>query len=364
MKKNARLLCLLLALALLLSGCGKAVYMEEPLPAAEEPAETAAGEADPAEGAEESPAPSAPEETPPPSPAPAEPYVFNPHLYSPMLSAFYPQEWWDSFYNLCDALREGRSSFACVSQEAYDWCMDEVTLADLFPAACVVVKGESDDGSAPYEDGVGKIHYRIPPEDYVVRQADFEALIEEILNRVLEPDDTDFEKCLKLYAYMASEYTYGDIFNENEGYTYTTLVHKEGVCENLSGVYVYLLLQVGVDALNVGCFEGIQHAWTYLILDGEGYYTDPTWALHEEGEALSLTYFLNSEETRNAFGLPTDDLTAGMVPGFWLSRTDTKLPATSEAYGCLLWSEFVSLDEEEKILYYDDGAGVHGLPYA
>ncbi len=303
------------------------------------------------------------EETPAPTPDPEEPYAFNPHLYSPLLSKYYSQDWWDSFYNLCDALREGRDTFACASQEIYDWCMDQVTLANLFPAACLAVSGKSDDGTVPFENGIGRIYYLIPPEEYVVRQAEFEALIEDILTSVLEPDDTEFEKSLKLYAYMASDYTYGEMDRDGEGFTYSTLTQKQGVCEHLSAVYVYLLLQVGVDALNIGCFDGMDHAWTYMIVDGEGYHTDPTWGLHNEGEPLYLTYFLNTEEDRIWQGMTTDDLTAGMVPGFWLSYTDTTLPATSDKYACLQWTEFVSLDEDQKILYYDDTVDIQAFRY-
>ena len=290
-------------------------------------------------------------------------YSFNPHLHSGILSRFYTEERMNSLYNLCDALREGRDTFECADRETYDWCMDSVTLAHMFPAACMVVGKEDGSGSESFENGTGRICYDIPAEEFVKRQAGFETLVEEILNSVLEDDDTDFEKCLKLYAYMESTYTYEYDTFDHEGFTYSTFMHKLGICENLSGVYVYLLLQAGVDALSIGCFNGIQHAWTYVILDGEGYHIDPTWALHEEGEPLNLTYFMNSERARNAYGVPTDDLTAAMVPGFWLNFSQTELPADSEKFACFLDSVFVSLDEESKTIYYEDGLGVHGLKY-
>ncbi len=375
MDRMRSILGLLLILALLLSGCGIPVRQDvssagtETLSAGTAPEEavTAETETETTETETETETAEAETETETTGsetvtvlPEPEEKFVFNPHLYSPLLSKYYSQEWWDSLYHLFDALREGRDTFECVSQEAYDWCMDSVTLADLFPPACMVVSGKSTDGSVPFENGVGRIYYQIPAEEYVTRQKEFETLIEGILNRVLEPDDTDFEKAFKLFAYMASEYTYGEISYEQEGYTYATLRCRQGVCENISGVYVYLLLQVGVDAMNIGCFaEDIQHSWTYMILDGEGYHTDATWALHGEGEPLYLTFFLNSENGRNEYGIPTDDMTAGMVPRFWLKFTDTVLPATSEKYACLRESVFLSLDEENKILYYEDASGAN-----
>ena len=158
MMKTNRLLLLLLILSLLLPGCGSTARPDGS-----------------AEGA-------AVEETALPAPTPEEPYAFNAHLYSPLLSKYYPQEWWDSLYHLCDALREGRDTFECASQEIYDWCMDDVTLAHLFPAACLAVTGKSSDGTEPFENGTGRIYYNIPPEECVARQAEFETLIVDIVD--------------------------------------------------------------------------------------------------------------------------------------------------------------------------------------
>lgn len=332
----------LLVMVLLLTGCGSAAR-----PDAVMPSDAGTVSAEPAA----------------PAPEPAEPYAFKAHLYSPLLSRYYPRAWWDSLYHLCDALREGRDTFACASQEIYDWCLDDVTLAHLFPAACMAVTGKSNDGTLPFENGIGRIYYNIPPEEFVVRQAEFETLIEELLNSVLEPDDTEFEKSLKLYAYMAANFTYGDITIDGEGFTYTALRNKQGICEHLSAVYTYLLLQVGVDALAIGCFDGVDHAWTYMVVDGKGYHTDPTFALHGPQEPLNLTYFLDTEEERIEQGMVMDDLTAAMVPGYWLSCTETSLPAASETYACLHRTEFVSLDEEQKKLYYDDALDIQAFHY-
>ena len=135
-----------------------------------------------------------------------EAFEFNPHLYSPTLAQEIPEDYWDSFYNMCDALRKGEDTFECSSQDAYDFCMLPGTTANLFPAACIKISGESDDGSIPYENGTGRIYYKMPVEEFVQRQADFEVLITDILNSTLEPDDNDFEKALKLYLYIGNNY--------------------------------------------------------------------------------------------------------------------------------------------------------------
>ena len=101
-------------------------------------------------------------------------YEFNPHIYVEKFAPEIPQDYWESFYNLCDALRAGEPTFECSSQAAYNWATDSVTLGELFPAACVKVKGVSNDGTIAYENGVGRIYYQIPVEEFVQRQSDFE----------------------------------------------------------------------------------------------------------------------------------------------------------------------------------------------
>lgn len=298
-------------------------------------------------------------------------FEFNPHVYSPTLAQEITKEQWDAFYNLCDALRAGETSFECSSQEAYDYAMNVSTLAGLFPPACLKVSGVSNDGTVPYENGIGRIYYEMPVEEYVVRQAEFEELITDILNSTLESDDTDFEKCLKLYLYVAENYEYcehedGEDFGN--GFVYQTFMSKKGVCVDYGAVYSYLLLQVGIDGLDIGCYEpDMCHAWTYVVLNGQGYHVDTTWALtscYEGMDDVYLDYFLMSDEDRNQDGCLVNDLTMQALPQFFLSNSAITIKADDERYSFPDFSTFVSLDEENKILYYKDMYGeMHGMDY-
>ncbi len=298
-----------------------------------------------------------------------ESYEFNPHVYSPTLAQEISQDKWDAFYNLCDALRAGENSFECSSREAYDFAMNVSTLASLFPPACLKVTDVSDDGTVPYENGVGRIYYTMPVEEYVVRQAEFEELITDILNSTLEPDDTDFEKCLKLYLYVAENYEYDDGMEpDGDGAFYRTFITKRGMCVDYGAVYGYLLLQVGIDGLDIGCFEpDMCHAWTYVVLNGQGYHVDTTWALTSCYECLDdvyLDYFLMSDDDRIQDGCLVSDLTMQALPQFFLSQSNIKLKADDEQYSFPDYSTFVSLDEDNKILYYRDMYGeMHEMNY-
>ena len=48
--------------------------------------------------------------------------------------------YWTSFFNMCDALREGKDTFECASGDAYVWCFAGNLVYDFFPAAKKYVK--------------------------------------------------------------------------------------------------------------------------------------------------------------------------------------------------------------------------------
>jgi len=282
---------------------------------------------------------------------------FDPHLYIPLLANDVPQDYWDALYSLCDALRNGESTFECSSEEAYRWAINWATLNELFPVASQVIKGESNDGSIPFENGTGRIYYDIPIEEYAARQAEFEHEITGIINSTIESDDNDFEKSLKLYYYIESSYSYADFGEDgNDGSVYYTAMNKKGLCSQLSGLYAYLLLQAGVEAVNLGCFsETVSHAWTYIVIGGKGYHSDPTWGLMvpPDNEELALYYFLMDDERRGEYGFPVDNINAGLLPEYWEKDSAADFSATDDSLSFPGLSFLKEIDEADKTVIYN-----------
>ena len=289
----------------------------------------------------------------------SEPFEFNPHVYSGKIAERIPQDYWDAFYNLCDALRKGEDTFGCSSQEAYNWATDVSVLCDLFPPAGAKIEGKSTDGSPAYENGTGKIHYNMPVEDFLKRESDFEVLITDILNSTIEKDDTEYERALKLYLYVAKNYVYDYSLIENlsndENYVFACFKEKKGQCVNFASVYAYLLLQAGIDAVSYRIYEELCHAWTYAVIDGKGYHIDTTWALQADGiEGVYLDYFMMSDKERIADGCTLTDPNVTLLPECSVNKTNVKFDAKDGQYCIRNYCRFVSLDEEKKIVHYTD----------
>ena len=294
--------------------------------------------------------------TPEPTPVPTkepELYTFNPHVYSEKLSEIHNKKWWKSFYNLVDAVRNGEDSFECHSKKAYDEIMDSVTLGDLYPVACVWVTGESNDGTVPYEDGIGRIYYTIPKKKFMKKLKKFETEIERMLAESgIKDDYTDFEKCLAMYDYMTSHFEYDyDRPEFHYGANYRTLMKKKGICCDIGGAYAYMLMQCQVDALEIQSYDDIYHAWTYVIIDGKGYHADATWGLRSEDTDLCLKYFMETDKERANDGF---DISTLKIPLFMDVHGDidksVKYKAKDKKYSKLWEADYLGIDREKKVI--------------
>ena len=287
------------------------------------------------------------------------PFEFNPHVYNAMLSATYGDEYRDAFFNLCDALRAGEDTFECASKEAYDWCMNELTLSELFPVACMTVTDKSTDGSLNYENGTGRIYYTIPVEEFVQRQSEFEEEITEILNTYVKSSYTDFEKCLALYDYMVSEYVYDyndEWMGTGVGASYFCFKEKRGLCSSLADIYAYLLMQVGVDAIHVSHFgEGNAHAWTFVTVNGKGYHIDPTWGLKIDysSKKFYLDCFMMTDNDRANSGYPAEGLSVPLLPYNYANQcTEYSYVADDDSYRFPPYTACTGYDTDNNIIWY------------
>ena len=357
--KTGKIFCLLITIAILTTGCANKLPF---MPSGTEEGKEIAGVTsqtpvtmEPEKEAVETEVPETLSPTPTPSKEP-EPFTFNPHVHCDMISEVCPEETWESFYHLCDAIRAGEDSFECASEEAYKWCTDDVTLGSFMPAACTFVIGDG------YENGVGKIKYEMDKDKFLEREKKFEEEICKMLNEAIRSDYSDFEKVMGLYAYVCQYFQYDfepidGMDNEQFG-NYACLMHKNGICCEIAGSFNYLLLQSGVQSMPFG--TDAEHDWNYVLVDGKGYHVDATWVLHGEfpNGPLDLQYFMQTEEERINDGFKKSDFQAeqiwywksdGDISGF--TATDTKFAPLHDG------SMYAGMDTERNVIKYTSPEG-------
>lgn len=295
-------------------------------------------------------------------------YSFNPHVCPSMLYEAYGEDYWTSFFNMCDALREGKDTFKCASADVYVWCYVGNLVDDFLPAAKQYIEYIGTEKG--YSNGVGKIVYTIPAEEFVKIERDFEKDIEEVIRENVRKDDTDFEKCAALYKYMADNYVYDQeeydglnsgALNPRDYGAYRTFMDKKGICGDLSSLYNYLLLQCGVDAYYFHDNIVGDHAWSYVKVDGVGYHVDTTWK-------FTLNSFMMTTDVRKQT-LAEHEISGPIYPRHYFKEAPIYDPkfdfsANDDRYAELRngWN-ILSIDRERKVITYDSPDGVKEFYY-
>ena len=223
-------------------------------------------------------------------------FRFNPKVASVYLYEIFGEEMVQTWFNIVDAALAGEESFEGPDTYTRDWVIGQ------FPDRCFPVMTELIESSYNnVVDGVGTIRFKTSREEFIEKETEFEALVEDILNTALKPEYSDVEKALALYVYFCGHYTYDyDTYNRmfheplNDFIcSYRLLTGGTGICAEISAAYSYLLMQVGVDAT---IMMGGDHQWSYVRINGKNYHIDPTFAL---GDDLDLQYFMMNDEKRS-----------------------------------------------------------------
>lgn len=285
-----------------------------------------------------------------------EPFTFNPHVHCSLLSEIVSEDKWQSFYNMVDAIRTGEDTFKCTDEAAYKWCTDEATIGNFYPSACTLVTG------AGFENGTGRLKYKMDKEKLAARNKAFEEEIVRILNEATRSDYSDFEKLMSLYDYMCKNWVYDYSPLDGQGIDdfsdYACLTKRNGICCEIAGAFSYLLLQCGVEATPMG--TSCEHDWTYVVIGGKGYHCDATWGVHGDNpeQALSLQYFMMTEAERLPQLNNSDQLEVTLIWP-WKEKYDlARFSATDETFKAFHEpATYIGMDTVKKVIRYQNLSG-------
>lgn len=118
----------------------------------------------------------------------------------------------------------------------------------------------------------------------------------EILDMIIKPEMSDYEKELAIHDYLVSTCIYGqiDVSQEYAFRAYGAIVQETAVCNGYAEAMSLLLTCAGVENNIITGSAGDElHAWNQVCLDGEWYQVDATWddPLPDSGIFVEHTYF-------------------------------------------------------------------------
>ncbi len=154
-----------------------------------------------------------------------------------------------------------------------------------------------------YENGTATFKFVGDKETCSENYAKFENIMNEALALIKE-DDSDWERIAKLYLYVSDHMTYGNLY-ESYGVNadlYACILYKTGMCAEYAYYLNTLANQIGfetIDGRSLGKdgFEGADHCWSIICVDGQWYHFDACW----QAPLLSkenMEYFAFSTQVR------------------------------------------------------------------
>ena len=231
-------------------------------------------------------------------------YTFDPHVISEEYVLIYGEGIKEEFFALCDAIRNGESSFPCLSKERFHQLM---TIADsCFPLAGELIDKEQ----TRIENGNCYLQYRYDEKETKEKTGSFIAKVSALIQETIPYEEPDHLKAMELFTAVARKDTYDDSYTLEDSLKlrpYRAIMEDIGICQEITGEYIYYLLQAGIDAIPCSSLNRDQseaHEWALVKLDGKYYHMDPTYATQYPD---SLFFFGMDDIQREYYG----DLPAG-----------------------------------------------------
>ena len=121
-------------------------------------------------------------------------------------------------------------------------------------------------------------------------------------------DDTDFAKALKLHDWIVKNVSYG-MSKTYSDFAVGALANRSSVCAGYAQCYQFLLSQVGVQSIYIAANTTKEpHAWNLVKIDGHYFHVDCTWDRGLGANPnVNHTYFMLNDEEFNADGAHTED---------------------------------------------------------
>ena len=293
-------------------------------------------------------------------------YEYNPCVIPEAVASQYDPFIVEAYLDFCKVVNEGGDYFICPDQETY--CHVCEIVYNIHPFAYNLIDVPAFDESL-IVDGKFPVNYKFPKDEYMEKLKAFQNEVTKIITSTLSEGDNELEKAIKLYGYFGPNMTYdqdlcdfnlakneGDCAGVETDYTtdnvipegYRAIMYKEGICHELASAYRYLLLQVGVEAIDiVGEIGGSAHQWNMVRIDGVYYHTDPTAQVGSEEDSLEA--FCLSEESYVEF-YDADISTFEIYLNRERYFEDTF--KSDNRFSSLGSCSYYELDQENQVIYY------------
>ena len=284
-------------------------------------------------------------------------FTFQREVLSSHYRERYGESFMQSYHRLIEAFFAYDDTFVCNSQQDY------INLQTVVPICFPLF-----DGAASFDveycysaqNPHAPILYSTQDQEEHQRKIDdFIAVVTDWIEGAVYQSDDPFFVSLGLYQAVSSQVSYDYEVLQDENSTgfdvspYQTLMTRNGICRGFAGAYVYLLLQMGIDAIPCGGLNReatLAHDWALVELDGRWYYMDPTFENGETGGEGLLYFGMTTQDRDLAGDFDPSSYNIGHTNQIW----GTDIAAEDNRFASLHTCRYFEFDRERQRLacYY------------
>ncbi len=189
--------------------------------------------------------------------------------------------------------------------ESYEefFSMWDFLLSEFVPASVMIQSYLHSDEPFTYENGTVTFKFLSDKDECEESYKTFEGIMNDALS-LIEENDNDWQRIAKLYLYVTEHMSYGSVYEKHgvSSNLYNCIRYRTGMCTEYAYYLNMLSRQIGfevIDARSLGKdgFEGADHCWSMIRVEGEWYHFDPCW----QSSSMTLEnmeYFAFSSEER------------------------------------------------------------------
>lgn len=227
-------------------------------------------------------------------------YEFNPHVISKEYIDIYGLDIEEIFYDFCDVVLAGESKFKCSSVEKFNTVL--TISRHCLPIAWQYV----DRNNIKVENGEGYISYKIGKQELMKEITSYKDKVTNVIVSTIPYREDDFIMAAELLTAVSNKNNFDDkglqLENSLEICPYRAIMNNIGICQEITGEYIYYLLQIGINATNCSALsrdKSYSHEWAVVELGSNYYHIDPTFTIQYRG---GLAFFCMTDEIREKYG--------------------------------------------------------------
>lgn len=221
---------------------------------------------------------------PDPPPADLEPlFQYNPYMISADAQSYYTEREYSLYCKMIDSILSYNGvveGFASEDEAGKLW---HFLLSEFVPVRSLIQTYVDSSEPFLYENGTLILKFKANEVICEENYRSFEKIMNEALSLIQE-NDSPWQRIAKLYLYVSEHMVYGSPYQTYGVHTdlYNCIIYKMGECAVYACYLNMLANQIGFEtilarSLGKDGFEGADHAWSMICVEGKWYHFDACW---------------------------------------------------------------------------------------